>query len=243
VGSEAYCACVWCLLCSVLAFKVESSYQGSMGKRPALLCRDLAECPADLDPTCLLVPNTTADAPAVTVGSLDTCSLTGVADGPVVPGVFAAGASVPEGACTSAQACTVDGFRCSYAAGTQFCKCSGGVDTCTPLGECYETSCTTCQDCLTKVNGFVASQLRSTDVAATAAAFRAFCDSQLPRATNRDCQLTAEAILASPYGNLRKRAATLCAWVKCELGCCWPSAPEIKLHLCVQAQPCLQSLC
>lgn len=203
-------------LCSLLALKIDASYQGSIGKRPALLCRELAECPAELDSTCLLVPNTTADAPAVTVGSLDTCSLTGVTVGPVVPGVFATGASVPEGACASTQPCMVDGFRCSYAAGAQFCKCSGGVDTCTPLGECYETSCTACQDCLTKVNGFVASQLRNTDVAATATAFRAFCNSQLPRATNSDCLLTAEAIRTSPYGNLGKRAATLCAWVKCE---------------------------
>jgi hypothetical protein len=187
-----------------------------MGKRPALLCRELAECPTVLDPACLLIPNTTADVPAVTVGTLDTCSLTGNANGPVVPGIYAATASIPDGTCTSTQPCTVDGFRCSYAAGAKFCQCSGGVDTCVPLGECYETTCTTCQDCLTKANTFVATHLQSRDAAAIGTAWMGFCGIQLPRATNSDCLLTSEAIKASPNGNIGKRAATLCSWVKCE---------------------------
>lgn len=204
------------LLCGILTLRIDATHQGSMGKRPALLCRELAECPTVLDPACLLIPNTTADVPAVTVGTLDTCSLTGVADGPVVPGIFAVAASIPDGKCTSTQSCTVDGFRCSYAAGAKFCQCAAGVDTCVPLGECYETTCTTCQDCLTKLNTFVAMHLQNGDAAAIGTAWRGFCDAQLPRATNADCLLTSEAIMASPNGNLGKRAATLCAWVKCK---------------------------
>lgn len=187
-----------------------------MGKRPALLCSELAECSADLDPTCMLIPNTTADVPAVTVANLDTCSLTGVSNGRLVPGFYPDTAGVPAGACTATQACTGDGFRCSYAAGSRFCKCFGGLDTCVPLGECYETSCSICQDCITKVNAVVASTARSSNPAAISVAWKDFCSSSLPRANNNDCLASAEAVLNSPNGNLGKRAATLCSWVKCK---------------------------
>lgn len=202
--------------CSVVASQIDLTYQGSMGKRPALLCRTLNECPFDLDTTCTLIPNTTAVQLPVTVADLDTCSLTGVADGSLVPGQFAWNASVPSSSCTATQSCVGDGFRCSYAAAARFCKCSGGVDSCIPVGECYETSCTICQDCITKANTFVASQLASRDSAAIARAWGSFCSSQLTRATAADCQLANDAIAASTYGNLGKRAATLCSWVKCE---------------------------
>jgi hypothetical protein len=211
------------LTCSVIALKIDGSYQGSFGKHPATLCAELAECPAGLDPTCVLVPNTTLDKPAITVADLDTCSLSGIANGPVVPGFFAWNDTIPDGRCTAAQPCTGEGARCSYATGGKFCTCAYGTDTCVPLGECYVTSCSTCQDCLTKTNAFVATQLQSKDATAVAAAWRGFCSSKLLRATAADCQLSEAAIAASPYGNLGKRAASLCSWVKCEqwdCSCC-----------------------
>lgn len=203
----------------MLAIKVEGTFQGSMGKRPALLCRELAECPETLDPTCVLIPNATLDQPAITSAALDTCSLSGLFNGSIVPETFALGAPIPDGSCTSSQPCTTDGFRCSYSRGAKFCTCLQGADSCIPLGECYETTCTTCQDCITKANTFVAAQLQRKDAATIAAAWKSFCGSQLTRATAADCALTEAAIAASPYGNLGKRAATLCSWVKCTCGC------------------------
>jgi hypothetical protein len=186
-----------------------------MGKRPALLCRELAECKADLEGSCILLPNTTAEQAPVTVADLDTCSLNGAANGPLVPGMFAWNDSIPDLGCTTTQPCTMDGFRCSYAAARMFCTCSGGVDTCVPLGECYETTCARCQDCLTKTNVFVQSQVGSKDAGATAAAWVDYCASSLTRATVDDCRVVQTAVAASPHGNLGKRAAALCSLVKC----------------------------
>jgi len=203
-------------LCSLVANQIDSTYQGSMGKRPALVCRELSECPAYLDSSCVLFPNTTVEQPAITAANLDTCSLSGLVNGSLVPGFYDSQAPAPSGSCTASQACVGDGFRCSYAAAARFCKCSAGVDTCIPLGECFETSCAICQDCLTKANTFVASQLQVQDPAAVAASWATFCKTQLPRATAADCQLAQAAIAASSFGNLGKRAATLCSWVKGE---------------------------
>jgi hypothetical protein len=133
--------------CSGFAMEIEASHQGNLGKRPALICRKMGECTAQISTTnCTLIPaNNVTNATAITAMHLTLCSSNGVDAAALVPGVSASNASVPADKCTEAAPCSqAKGvFGCSYLTPEVQCKCDAatGVDTCVPLGQCVEESC------------------------------------------------------------------------------------------------------
>jgi hypothetical protein len=133
--------------CNAFAVEIEASYQGNLGKRPALICRKMGECAAALSATnCTLIPaNNVTNATAITAADLTLCSSNGVSATALVPGVSASNASVPADKCTEAVPCSqaTGVFGCSYISPEVQCKCDDatGTDTCVPLGQCVEESC------------------------------------------------------------------------------------------------------
>lgn len=133
--------------CNSFAVEIEASYQGNLGKRPALICRKMGDCAAALSAAncTLIAANNATNATAITAADLRLCSSNGVNASALVPGVSASNASVPADKCTEAAPCSPAAgvFGCSYLTPEVQCKCDDatGADTCVPLGQCVEESC------------------------------------------------------------------------------------------------------
>lgn len=206
-------------VCSGVALRIEASYQGNLGKRAGLLCQAVGQCPANLatlPANCTLAPNTTVNGSRLEPANFSTCSIDGASFGNGVAGIAAAANSAkPNNTCVIDGDCQVSNatanFTCSFAAGNQFCYCNAtsGLDVCSNIGMCKGATPVSCQACITSVNSFVQQQLAVKDAAAVATAFSARCPSLLGEPA--DCAAAADAIRASPYGNVGKRAANLCS--------------------------------
>jgi hypothetical protein len=212
-------------ICSEMALRIEASYQGNLGKRAGLLCQAMERCPANvttLPINCTLVPsvvlNATVNSTAALPAHYSTCSINGTTFSSGVAGIVAVSnmsqliAAAPNNTCSNDSGCnTTAGLTCSLAAGNKLCFCDPtGQDVCTNIGVCKGATPATCQTCLTSMNTFVRQQLSATDAAAVAAAFNIHCNS-IAGAVAADCTAAANAIRASPYGNIGKRAANLCS--------------------------------
>lgn len=81
------------------------------------------------------------------------------------------------------------------------------MDTC--YGACIPTPCGACNTCIRSVRVFTLSVKDNTDAAGVASAWSTYCSSTLQR-TSTSCEFIRAQILASPNGNLGKRAGLIC---------------------------------
>jgi hypothetical protein len=63
--------------CSNVAFQIETTFQGSLGKRPIALCKALGLCNSTETGACVLRANTSTTV-TVTAANADACTLNGV---------------------------------------------------------------------------------------------------------------------------------------------------------------------
>jgi hypothetical protein len=92
------------------------------------------------------------------------------------------------------------------------------------MGKCIKADCPTCAACVSAVSSFVQSQQQVTKASDVRANFNAQ-SSQIAAGLTTDMkttfnadnvQKTADAIAASPAGNLGKKAGSLCMKMQCE---------------------------
>lgn len=92
---------------------------------------------------------------------------------------------------------------------------------CTPMGRCIQATCANCATCVSAVSTFVQSQQKVTAAADVKANFIAQA-SQIAAGLTDSMQaafsadIIANAIGASPAGNLGKKAGSLCMQMQCE---------------------------
>lgn len=137
----------------------------------------------------------------------DRCTLEGVSEGDLPPGVKPVGFK-PLSTCFNSSDCSED-FRCKNSNKT-ICSCSPstGTDACRAIGSCVMQPCTACGVCLQAMQLFPDIVKGTTSADAVADKFRAFC-----AGTGRNtlaCEATAAAIAASVAGNLGRRVGALC---------------------------------
>lgn len=197
-------------LCNKVGYAIQVSRQGSMAKRPAMLCRELGDCKAPFidESTCLV--NVSSSPGLVPVQQLSLCSPTGL-QGSQVPGV-SDNRTLPAGRCTSKSECSgLD--TCSMASSQKLCTCQDGVDTCFDHGECLSSNCGRCSDCITHVQPFV---MRSNYTAAAVVAdWTTFCQGtlrKLPHYSQEDLCRNVATSLASNH-NASRRAGALCSLI------------------------------
>jgi hypothetical protein len=97
------------------------------------------------------------------------------------------------------------------------------------MGKCITADCNTCATCVSAVSSFVQSQQQVTKAGDVQANFNAQ-SSQIAAGLTTDMKSTfdannikstADAIAASPAGNLGKKAGSLCMQMQCEFRRCW----------------------
>lgn len=191
------------LACTTAAAAIADSTGGNLGRRPAAICRALAECSTTLG-SC----NVSAVAGAA-AQPLDLCTTTGVASGAGVDGVWPVG-QAPIGACLADASCTGQGMFCSMASPRRACSCQSGsgADSCVAMGSCQLTPCKQCGDCIASLASYVAgvpAGANSTDIAE---AFRVQCIGN--GSATPECTLTA-AYIAAGRSNSGRRAGALCS--------------------------------
>lgn len=138
----------------------------------------------------------------------DKCTLEGVGDGDLPPGVRPAGFK-PLGTCFNSSDCST-GFECAISDSKSICSCDvvTGTDTCRSIGSCVMQPCKACEVCVQAMQLFpdiVKDESRADTVADR---FRSFC-----AGTGRSpivCEATAASIAASVSGNLGRRVGALC---------------------------------
>jgi hypothetical protein len=104
----------------------------------------------------------------------DRCTLEGVSEGDLPPGVKPAGFK-PLGTCFNSRDCS-EGFTCKESDKT-ICSCSPstGADTCLPIGSCVMQPCTACGVCVQAMQLFPDIVKGTTSADAVADKFRTFC--------------------------------------------------------------------
>lgn len=138
----------------------------------------------------------------------DKCSLEGVSDGDLPPGVRPAGFR-PLGTCFNSSDCTI-GFDCKMTDDKTICSCdpATGSDTCRALGSCVMQPCKACEVCVQAMQVFPDIVKDTTRAEVIADRFKTFCTG-----TGRSplaCEATAAAITSSVAGSVGRRVASLC---------------------------------
>ena len=138
----------------------------------------------------------------------DKCTLEGVSDGDLPPGVRPTGFK-PLGTCYNTSDCS-EGFDCKTTDGKLICSCDAatGKDTCVAIGSCVMQSCKACEVCVQAMQLFPDIVKDETRADTVADKFRSFC-----AGTGRSpvvCEATAAAVAASAAGNLGRRVGALC---------------------------------
>ena len=138
----------------------------------------------------------------------DKCTVEGVSDGDLPPGVRAAGFK-PLGTCFNSSDCST-GYDCKTTDGKLICSCDAatGKDTCVAIGSCVMQSCKACEVCVQAMQLFPDIVKDETRADTVADKFRSFC-----AGTGRSpvvCEATAAAVAASAAGNLGRRVGALC---------------------------------
>jgi hypothetical protein len=206
------------------------SFNGTAGKRAAVICRNLGECVvANLGAGCKLA-NTTV-VPTVPEGSLDYCTPHGTNGSSTefttgrVSGIEAAldfstqrpaaGLCHPDGAswhCNNTAAAP-GAYECRMPGVDEqgpmrvTCNPADGDDNKTTLGTCKRTPCKACQDCYTVMSAFATAQLTVTDPMVMATAFKTECEKWMNPAS---CSTVAFQIETTLQGSLGKRPIALC---------------------------------
>lgn len=222
--SQCFGAGVDAATCIGIAVKIADSYQGSLGKRPAWLCKQVGGCPSNittLPADCVITGNRTGSEANLTrddfaQGGL--CTVDGWATGAVVPGIYP-NSTKPSWACTTDSSCNATTNEvCSTAANKQFCTCdpATGVDSCSDIGQCVAISCATCNSCLQKTGAWISSRTTVTSASALATAWSSHCSGTLGITATGLCDSVKNAILSSYNGNIAKRAGNLCSRLNCE---------------------------
>ena len=122
--------------------------------------------------------------------------------------------------CFSDSDCS-NGILCSFAVPEFWCNCTGGEETCYPLGACLASAtCPNCAACVAAVGSFVKGQQSLATAAEAAANWDARSSSIVDslQLGTVDTAAVKAVILASPNGNVGKRAGSLRAQMQCELG-------------------------
>lgn len=102
-------------------------------------------------------------------------------------------------------ACQGPYMQCNTA--DQACTCASGVDAC--YGYCIPTPCGACNTCVKSFRAFTSQVKDTRDATVVAQAWDAACKSS-PGRTSTSCDFIRAQILASPDGNLGKRAGMVC---------------------------------
>lgn len=138
----------------------------------------------------------------------DKCTLEGVSDGDLPPGVRPVGFK-PLGTCFNSSDCSA-GYDCKKTDNKAICSCdpSTGSDTCNALGSCVMQPCKACEVCVQAMQLFPDIAKDTTKASEVADKFRSFC-----AGTGRSplaCEAAATDIAGSVNGNLGRRVGALC---------------------------------
>ena len=138
----------------------------------------------------------------------DKCTLEGVSEGDLPPGVRPAGFR-PLGTCFNSSDCNA-GYDCKMTDEKTICSCdpTTGTDACRPLGSCVMQPCKACEVCVQAMQLFPDIVKDVTKPDAVVDRFRTFCSG-----TGRDpltCEAAAAVIAASVGGNLGRRVGAIC---------------------------------
>jgi hypothetical protein len=173
------------------------------------LCVRIGNCSTQLPDDCWL---TDGAAQLPLLGQLDQCTVQGVVGGTHVPGISST-ANLPAGTCRKTSDCGAATHMCSMGPSVtqRLCTCSNGRDSCEVVGQCVETPCKRCSDCVSHLQAYVSSQSVDATPTAIGDAFYSACTSYPLNRPAPMCLKVRTFILFSKRGNLGRRAGALCS--------------------------------
>jgi hypothetical protein len=139
----------------------------------------------------------------------DLCTVDGIAEGVLPPGVQQPAAQMPLGTCQSGGQCGA-AQMCDLSEGRQACTCAAatGRDSCSALGACRLTPARVCEACVQAMQLLPSLVADAGSADAVASQFSAFCATS--GRSSVACAGAAAAVASSFAGNLGRRPGALC---------------------------------